>query len=70
MTSMEMYDQAGRPQPTEIRLKKAEKVLEIDFEDGRSFVFPAEFLRVESPSAEVRGPVSYTHLTLPTKASG
>lgn len=55
MTSMEMYEQAGRPQPTEIRLKKAEKVLEIDFEDGRSFVFPAEFLRVESPSAEVRG---------------
>jgi len=41
--------------PKEIRLKKAEKVLEVDFEDGKSFHFPAEFLRVESPSAEVQG---------------
>ena len=41
--------------PTEIRLKKAEKILEVDFDDGRSFVFPAELLRVESPSAEVQG---------------
>ncbi|MCC7017134.1 MAG: DUF971 domain-containing protein [Rhodospirillales bacterium] len=41
--------------PKEIRLKKAEKALEVDFEDGKSFRFPAEFLRVESPSAEVQG---------------
>jgi len=41
--------------PKEIRLKKAEKVLEVDFEDGKSFRFPAEFLRVESPSAEIQG---------------
>ena len=41
--------------PKEIRLKKAEKLLEIDFDDGKSFVYPAEFLRVESPSAEVQG---------------
>jgi DUF971 family protein len=41
--------------PKEIRLKKAEKLLEIDFDDGRSFVYPAEYLRVESPSAEVMG---------------
>lgn len=41
--------------PKEIRLKKAEKLLEIDFEDGRNFVYPAELLRVESPSAEVMG---------------
>ncbi len=41
--------------PVEIRLKKAEKVLEIDFDDGRTFSFPAEFLRVYSPSAEVTG---------------
>ena len=39
----------------EIRLKKAEKVLEVDFEDGKSFRFPAEFLRIESPSAEIQG---------------
>lgn len=41
--------------PTEIRLKQEEKILEVDFDDGRSFSLPAEFLRVESPSAEVRG---------------
>ena len=41
--------------PTEIRHKQAEKRLEIDFDDGRSFSLPAEYLRVESPSAEVQG---------------
>jgi DUF971 family protein len=39
----------------EIRLKQAEKRLEIDFDDGKTFVLPAEYLRVESPSAEVQG---------------
>ena len=39
----------------EIRLKREEKVLEIDFEDGKTFSLRAELLRVESPSAEVRG---------------
>ncbi len=43
------------PWPTALRVKSAEKVLEIDFDDGMSFVMPAEFLRVESPSAEVQG---------------
>jgi DUF971 family protein len=41
--------------PKEIRLKTAEKILEIEFEDGRTFALPAELLRVESPSAEVMG---------------
>lgn len=41
--------------PREIRYKKAEKVLEIDFDDGSQFKLPAELLRVESPSAEVQG---------------
>lgn len=41
--------------PREIRLKREQKVLEIDFDDGRSFRLPAELLRVESPSAEVQG---------------
>jgi len=43
--------------PTEVRLNKAEKRLEIDFDDGARFSYPAEFLRVESPSAEVQGHV-------------
>lgn len=41
--------------PVEIRLEKAERRLEVDFDDGSRFVYPAEFLRVESPSAEVQG---------------
>ena len=41
--------------PTTIRLRKAEKILDIEFDDDRRFSFPAELLRVESPSAEVQG---------------
>ena len=41
--------------PVELRLKTAEKALEIDFDDGASFRLAAEYLRVESPSAEVQG---------------
>jgi len=41
--------------PVELRLKKAEKQLEISFDDRSSFRLPAEYLRVESPSAEVQG---------------
>ena len=44
-----------RPRPTEVRLKSADKRLEIDFDSGENFAYPAEFLRVESPSAEVKG---------------
>jgi DUF971 family protein len=43
------------PWPVEIRLLTAEKLLEIAFEDGKTFRLPAEYLRVESPSAEVQG---------------
>jgi DUF971 family protein len=39
----------------EIRYISAEKRLVVDFEDGASFSYPAEYLRVESPSAEVQG---------------
>lgn len=43
--------------PTQVRLRKAEKVLEIAYDDGSNFELPAELLRVESPSAEVQGHV-------------
>ena len=43
------------PTPTEIRLRRAERRLEVDFDDASCFAFPAELLRVESPSAEVQG---------------
>jgi DUF971 family protein len=46
---------ALRPRATEIRLKKAEKILEVDFSDGSTVSLGAEFLRVHSPSAEVQG---------------
>jgi DUF971 family protein len=41
--------------PIELRLKQAEKLLEVAFDDGSRFQLPAEYLRVESPSAEVQG---------------
>ena len=41
--------------PTEIDLDRAEKRLTVTFEDGETFTYPAEMLRVESPSAEVQG---------------
>lgn len=41
--------------PTEIRLNKAEKALEVVFDNGETMRYPAEYLRVESPSAEVQG---------------
>ena len=46
---------ANTPLPTEIKLHQASRVLELVFADGRSFRLPYEFLRVYSPSAEVRG---------------
>src|SRR5712691_9970998 len=43
------------PPPTEIKLHQKSRVLEIEFADGKTFSLPCEFLRVYSPSAEVRG---------------
>ena len=43
------------PLPTEIKLHQKSRVLEIAFADGAAFRLPCEFLRVYSPSAEVRG---------------
>ena len=43
------------PAPTEIKLHQKSRVLEIAFDDGKTFRLPYEFLRVYSPSAEVRG---------------
>lgn len=43
------------PHPTDIRLHRASRVLEVAFDDGSRFKLPCEYLRVYSPSAEVRG---------------
>jgi DUF971 family protein len=45
----------GAPNPTEIKLHQTSRILEIAFSDGKRFKLPYEFLRVYSPSAEVRG---------------
>lgn len=41
--------------PTEIKLHQKSRVMELVFSDGRQFHLPYEYLRVYSPSAEVRG---------------
>jgi DUF971 family protein len=46
---------ASAPVPTGITLHQRSRVMEIAFEDGKAFRLPYEFLRVYSPSAEVRG---------------
>ena len=47
--------QPGAPRPTEIKLHQKSRVLEIAFDDGKTFRLECELLRVYSPSAEVRG---------------
>jgi len=46
---------AQTPQPTEITVHEASRVLEVGFSDGRAFRIPFELMRVYSPSAEVQG---------------
>ncbi len=48
--------QSQRPsQPTDIKLRTASRLLEVSFDDGSHFELPFEYLRVFSPSAEVKG---------------
>jgi DUF971 family protein len=49
------YETSDAPWPIELRVFKSEGRIEIDFSDGKSCSLPAEYLRVESPSAEVMG---------------
>ncbi len=43
------------PWPSEIRLRKDRRSVQVRFDDGSDFDLPAEYLRVLSPSAEVQG---------------
>jgi len=43
------------PIPSEVRLLTASRTLELAYDDGQRFSLPCEYLRVYSPSAEVRG---------------
>ncbi len=49
------YESTTAPWPVELRVFKEEGRLEIDFSDGHACALTAEYLRVESPSAEVQG---------------
>lgn len=45
----------GKPWPSEIKLRKDRAALIVTYDNGEVFEFPAEYLRVMSPSAEVQG---------------
>ncbi len=47
--------EAKKRRAVEVKVKSQEKALEVTFDDGTRFRYPAEFLRVFSPSAEVKG---------------
>ena len=47
--------QAMSATPVEIKLRKASRLLMVQFDDGKSFDLPFEYLRVHSPSADVKG---------------
>ena len=47
--------QPGAPRPVEIKLHQKSRVLEVSFDDGKRYQLACEYLRVYSPSAEVRG---------------
>ncbi len=53
------------PTLTEIRLNRADQVLHLAWDDGVRFALPAEYLRVESPSAEVQGHGPGQRVTVP-----
>jgi len=62
---MDMSDQG--PWPTELRLDKDKTTLHVVFDDGQTFDMTAEFLRVNSPSAEVQGHGPSQRKTVPGK---
>jgi DUF971 family protein len=55
------------PWPTEIRLSPDKAMLNVAFDDGSSYALSAEYLRVESPSAEVQGHSPSEKKTVPGK---
>jgi DUF971 family protein len=59
--------QEQTPWPTEIRVQKDRGAMMVAFEDGTRFTLSAEYLRVESPSAEVQGHSPDERKTVPGK---
>ena len=52
------------PWPTEIRLNRSKATLTVSFDSGDKFALPAEYLRIESPSAEVQGHAASQKVTI------
>ena len=63
-----MIDRTAVPAPVEIRVRRASRRLEVDFAGGVTHRYPAEYLRVESPSAEVQGHSPTERVWVPGKA--
>ena len=57
----------SKPWPTELRLRDEGTLLHVVFDNGKTFDLSAEFLRVESPSAEVKGHGPGQEITVPGK---
>lgn len=55
------------PWPTELRVNAGRDALSVSFDDGEQFQLSAEYLRVESPSAEVQGHTPSQRRTVPAK---
>ncbi len=62
-----MSGAAATARAIEIRIRRVKQCLEVDFDDGLHAVLPAEYLRVESPSAEVQGHGPGQHVLVPGK---
>lgn len=56
------------PTPSGIKLHREARVLEVRYADGQQFTLPCEYLRVFSPSAEVRGHGLEEPVLVPGKA--
>ena len=54
---------------TEIRVRRATRRLDVSFDNGHTAQLPAEYLRVESPSAEVQGHAPDQKITVAGKQS-
>jgi DUF971 family protein len=60
-------NQENTPWPTELKVLNNRSAMAVTFDDGTSFTLPAEYLRVESPSAEVQGHSPDERKTVPGK---
>jgi DUF971 family protein len=59
--------EGGAPWPTELRLNHGKDALTVQFDNGERYELAAEYLRVESPSAEVQGHGPFERQFVPGK---